>query len=104
MFQRFKAYKGIAAVLEWFYLHEVVFEYLKSIFTCMEITHKEYNLIRRKPQGYFTLFEEYAGRHKLNLSWQTTLIPLYLGKIKRNSDLRRKDRDVTTAPYKRLCA
>ncbi len=64
----------------------------------MEITHKEYNLIRRKPQEYFTLYEEYAGRHKIEPFLANYIEPTVSRQNKEKFRSKRNDRDVTLLP------
>jgi hypothetical protein len=57
----------ITVILQWFYSDEVVSKYAKSILAYTENKLKEYKRIRRIRQEYFTVYGEYADRHK-NLS------------------------------------
>jgi hypothetical protein len=50
-----------AAILDQFYMYEVVSEYAKSILACVENTLKEFKRIWRMRQEYFAVHGEYAN-------------------------------------------
>ncbi len=56
-----KVYTEIPEILEWFYIHKVVYEYAKSFLACMENTLKEYKRIWRIRQEYFVIYGEYGN-------------------------------------------
>jgi hypothetical protein len=61
-----KTHTEIRAILQWFYLNEVVSKYAKSILAYTENKLKEYKRIRRKVRTprVFVVYREYVDRHK----------------------------------------
>jgi hypothetical protein len=58
------------AILEWFYLYKVTFEYAKSIFSCTKNTLKAFKRNRRVRLEYFPFMENTPIDIKLSLSWR----------------------------------
>ncbi len=65
---KFLSVQGKTTILEWFTIHEVVSEYVKSIFACTENTLEEYKRLRRIRHEYFAVYGENADRDKSSLS------------------------------------